>query len=159
EFLAHLDVGYNYRFGGNKKFLLRPFDRLDYITGKTNGYSETKAGEFGLHVSSSRANYLRNELGLQFASCMKGWGATWTLSPKASWVREMRLKGGTYTEELLGSEETFSVTGYFPDRSLFSPGMVFSAETGRWTFQASYTGEFGSGYSNNQMTGEAKFTF
>ncbi|MBM3198046.1 MAG: autotransporter domain-containing protein [Chlamydiae bacterium] len=159
ELLSHLDVGVNYRFGGNKRFLLKPFDRFDYITQKEHEYKESKAGEFGLQVSKNRSIYIRNELGLQFSACMQGWGATWTLSPKASWIREVRLAGGTYTEELLGSEEPFSAVGYFPDRSLVSPGMIFSAETGKWIFQLSYTGEFGSGYNNNQAAGEARFTF
>ena len=156
QMLTHLDTGVNIRFG---HFLLRPFERFDYITQKENGYSESNAGEFGLHVNESRSIFLRNELGLQFSACTLWHGATWTLSPKASWVREMRIVGRDYTEELSGSHEFFTSRGYFPNRSLFSPGVVASVLTGRMSFSVSYTGEYTHGYNNNQFGGEARVAF
>ena len=158
KLLSHLDAGINFTW---QHFTLRPFDRLDYITQRDHGYNEVNAGEFGLHVGAHPSRYLRNELGLQFVTCFTGLSMQWNIAPKLSWVREMRLRGENFQEELLNSHESFSVQGYFPNRNLFAPGLNLSMKTmnGRFVWDLSYIGEFGHGYNNNQILSNGGFVF
>ena len=158
QLLSHIDTGLNFTMKG---FTIRPFDSFDYVTQTENAYTENKAGEWDLNVKKDNAILLRNELGLQFASCFCIGSSKWTLSPKISWVREIRLKGGSSVSTLVGSEEWFSVTGFFPDRNLLSPGVVLSGFMleDNLSFGLYYNGEYRHGYSSNNFGGQVRFSF
>ncbi len=158
QLLSHLDTGLNL---GAKGFTVRPFDSFDYISQSEGGFTEKGAGSLNLDVKNNNSIMLRNELGLQFAGCMCLGNSNWTLSPKISWVREVRVKGARYTANFINTSESFNVTGYFPDRSLVSPGVMLSGMV--WddllTLDLYYNGEFGRGYTDHNYGGQLRFGF
>lgn len=104
-----------------------------------------------LKVHSNNAIMLRNALGVQFAACFCVESSNWTRFPKISWVREVRVKGSRYTAEFVNTDDQFIVTGYFPDRSLVSPGVLLTGMLwqDRLGLDLYYNGEFGNHYSDH----------
>jgi len=104
---------------------------------------------------------LRNELGLQFAGCLCWKGGKWTVEPKLSWVREVRIKGQQYTAAFADANVSFKVSGYFPDRSLISPGVALTGLMWEEKLALSlyYNGEFTHGYSDHNYGGQIRFGF
>lgn len=90
QLLSHADTGVNL---GWKGLTFRPFDAFDLIAQSEDGFTESGAGIYNLHVDSSSAMMLRNELGMQFAGCLCFGSSRWTIAPKFSWVLETRTKG------------------------------------------------------------------
>ena len=158
QLLSHIDTGINLGWGS---FTLRPFDSFDYIAQTEEGFTETGADLLSLKVQSSNAIMLRNELGLQFAGCFCMGSSRWTVAPKISWVREVRIKGSSYTAEFVGTEESFRVTGYFPDRSLVSPGLLISGMLLKdlLTVDLYCNGMFGEKFSDYNYGGQIRFGF
>lgn len=158
QLLSHIDTGINLGWDG---FTIRPFDSFDYITQTEHSYSESGAGYLNLHVNKSNAIMLRNELGLNFAFCFCKRGNKWILSPKISWVREVRIKGANSTTYFEDFQETFSVTGNFPDRSLVSPGLSLTGMLldERLVIGIYYNGEYRGNYSDHSYGGELRFGF
>jgi outer membrane autotransporter protein len=158
QLLVNANVGLNL---GLKGFTIRPFDSFNYIAQKENGFTETGAGAYNLSVQSSNAILLRNELGLQFAGCLCFSASKWTLSPKISWIRECRIKGETYTSEFATTSVHFVTTGYFPDRSLYSPGVMVTGSLfqDRLSLELYYNGVYGKQYSDNTYGGQVRFGF
>lgn len=103
----------------------------------------------------------RNELGVQFAGCLCFEGSRWTISPKVSWVREVRIRGEGYTSEFAGTDVAFQSTGFFPDRSLVSPGVMVSGLMwqDRLAVDLYYNGEFMHKYSDHNYGGQIRFGF
>lgn len=158
QLLSHLDTGINLGFNG---FTIRPFNSFDYISQSEGSYTETGAGSLNLKISSNNSIMLRNELGLQFAECFCFASGSWTLSPKISWIREVRIKGAKYSSKFVNTDESFEITGYFPDRSLVSPGIMISGIL--WqdhlVLDLYYSGEFGKKYSDHNYGGQIRFGF
>jgi uncharacterized protein with beta-barrel porin domain len=158
QLLSHIDTGINMGWGG---FTLRPFDAFDYIAQSSDGFTEHGAGTLDLQVQGSNAIMLRNELGLQFGGCFCKGGTRWTISPKISWVREVRIKGSHYTANFVDDDMSFTVTGYFPNRSLVSPGLLMSGML--WedllTIDLYYNGEFGEKFNDQNFGGQLRFAF
>ncbi len=158
QLLSHIDTGINIGWGG---FTIRPFDSFDYIAGKENAFTETGASSLNLSVKKNNTIMLRNELGLNFSSCFCLQGVQWTISPKVSWVREVRIKGEDTTAKFTGTSEEFTVTGFFPSRSLVSPGVSISGNMldDLLTIGLYYNGEFKGNYSNHSYGGQVRFGF
>ena len=161
QILTHADTGVNLVFGG---FTIRPFDSLDYIAGAETGYTETEAGEWDLTVARKNAILLRNELGLKLAASFCHHRMRWTIEPKAGWIREVRIKGGDFVSSFAEAEKAdapFVVTGYFPDRSLFSPGVSITGSTlcDRLQVRVFDNGVFGGGYEDHAYGGDIRFGF
>lgn len=156
--LSHIDTGLNL---GWKGLTIRPFDSFNYITGQENAFTETGAHAFNLSVDKSRAIMLRNELGLNVTGCFCVFSTTWTVSPKISWVREVRIKGSKYQVEFVGTDVPFDVTGYLPTRNLISPGVSLTGSmlNDFLSFTLHYNGEFTGGYSDHSYGGELRFGF
>lgn len=158
QLLSHVDTGLNL---GWKWFTIRPFDSFDYITQTENSFRETGADMLNLSVQKSNAILLRNELGLSFAGCFCLRKGQWTISPKISWVREVRIKGSHYTAEFVGTDVPFTVTGYFSNRSLVSPGVNVTGSMLNDLLLVGlyYNGEFKGGYSDHSYGAELRFGF
>ena len=158
QLLCHLDTGLNYKCLG---IMIRPFDSFDYINQKENAFKESGTDLFNLSVQDSHPIMYRNELGMNFTGCLSYAGIAWILSPKISWVREVRVNGAKSTVSFAGTDETFCVKGFFPNRSLISPGINISGTT--WndclTLTIYYNGEFNSNYSDNSVGGQVRFNF
>jgi fibronectin-binding autotransporter adhesin len=158
QFLFNFDLGANLGYGN---LTVRPFNSFDYITQSENSFTETGAGPFNLYIDNVNAIMLRNELGLQFASCMCFKNSKWTISPKFSWVREVRIKGENTMTQFASTTVPFKVTGYFPNRNLFSPGV---SVTSYWledalALELYYSGEYGQKYSDSSYGGQIRFGF
>ncbi len=54
---------------------------------------------------------LKNELGVQFAGGLCFGESRWTVSPKISWVREVRVKGEDFTSKFVNTNVPFVSTG------------------------------------------------
>ncbi len=158
QLLSHFDTGVNL---GWSWFTLRPFDSFDYIAQKERGFTENGADQLDLSVKKSNSILLRNELGLNLAGCFCLQGSKWVISPKISWVREVRITGSSYTAKFVNTDTSFTVTGYFPDRSLVSPGVNITGTMlqDRLTLTAYYNGEIRGNYSNHSYGGEVRFGF
>ncbi|MBM3207396.1 MAG: autotransporter outer membrane beta-barrel domain-containing protein, partial [Chlamydiae bacterium] len=116
QILTHADTGVNFGIAG---FTIRPFDSFNYISQTENGYSEKGKSGFNLNVKSQNSIMIRNELGVNFAGCFCVVGGQWTVSPKISWVREVRVKGKTIHASFDESNcSSYTFDGYFPSRSL-----------------------------------------
>jgi subtilase-type serine protease len=158
QMLSHLDTGLNLHCYG---LTLRPFDSFDYITQTENGYQEYNAGAWDLAIKKNNAVMMRNELGLQFAKCYCYLKAKWTLSPKFSWVREVRLNDSGFTVNFAEAGPSFFINGYFPKRSLFASGMTITALMLQDTlkFDLSYNGEFKGKYASSNYGGAVRYSF
>jgi hypothetical protein len=77
----------------------------------------------------------------------------------------VRVKGSSYTATFAEADSTISlpytVTGYFPDRSLFSPGVSITGSMcqDKLNVELYYNGEFAHGYSNNAFGGQVRVSF
>jgi len=158
QLLSHADTGVNL---GYKGFTFRPFDSFDYIAQSESGFTESGAGIYNLKVQNTSAIMLRNELGMQFAGCLCFNSSRWTIAPKFSWVLESRTKGKGYVVEFNGTDLPFDITGYFPNRSLFSPGVMISGLMlrDRLSIDLYYNGAFGEKYSENNYGGQIRYGF
>lgn len=132
QLLSHADTDINFNFKG---FTIQPFDSFDYVA--------------------------QNEHGLQLAGCLCFQTSKWTLAPKLSWVREVRIKGNNYTAEFKGTDSPFTVISYYPDRSLLSPGVLLSGNMlqDKLCLSLYYNGEFTHGYNVQNYGGQASFEF
>jgi len=158
QLLSHIDTGINFGFKG---FTIRPFDSFNYISQTENGFTETGGSIYNLQVKKSNAILLRNELGLQLATCLCFNTTRWNVSPKISWIREVRVKGKGYTSAFKGTDVYFASTGYLPNRSLVSPGVVVSGFvwSNRIALDLYYNGEFGEKYTDHTYGGQLGFRF
>jgi len=152
QFLMHLDTGIN----GQGDFFMRPFDSLDYIVQHESGFTENGAGALDLRVEGVNSSLLRNELGLDFVRKLVCCDVQLTFDVKCSWVWEQRFNGKKYRAAFVDTAPIFIVTGYFPNRSLLSPGVSINTSWCDDSLEINlyYNGEFARKYYDNQFGGE-----
>lgn len=161
QFIAHGDLGLFVALE-YKGFTLRPFESFDYLFARESGFTENGAGEYDLTVKSTRMNMLRNELGLNLASCYCNNNKKFIADGKLSWVREMRLNGSSFQPTFVAVPTVpFIVTGTFVDRSLLSAGANLSllAYDGNLAFTLYYNGLFGPAFQENGFGGQLRCSF
>ncbi len=120
-----LESIFNLNFGGliNTNIMtLQPFESLLVIAQKENSFTENGAGIYDLHVRSSSAGYIRNEIGMNFSRCNQIINKNIIVDFKTSWIYESRPDGAFYTASFVGTNPTFKTGGYFPNRSLLGLG-------------------------------------
>jgi len=158
QVLSHLDTGLNFNVWD---LTIRPFDSFDYITQQEQSFKERGGGLTDLSVLGKTLRMVRNELGVNFAKCFSMNQDTLLVDAKLSWVREVRLKGKNVTSRFIGTGVHFTTEGYFPDRSLFSPGLSLTYITldDLLDVMVYYNGEFGSKYRDNSVGLEVGFQF
>jgi hypothetical protein len=137
---------------------------LEYFllhTQTENGYTESGAGYLDLSVKKNNCILLLNELGLNFAICLCKKAGKFIFSPKISWVREVRLHGATAVATFAEEDVYFTTTGYFPDRSLVSPGFSFTSllYDDLLSIELYYDGKFKGNYSDHIYGGMIRFGF
>lgn len=147
---AHFDTGINI---GKGALVLRPFDSFDFIVQKERGFKESGAGALNLSVKKKVSQMIRNELGVNLGTCLCFDKSKWIVDAKMSWVREIRLKGSKLQSEFIGTGVPFTVTGYFPDRNLWSPGLTITGKMldDLLAVTAYYNGEYRSKYADNTV--------
>ncbi len=158
QILSHVDTGFNL---GYKALTIRPFDSLDWIFQKESSFVEHGAGAYDLSVKSTRANMLRNELGLNLAASRRSEKIQTTIDGKVGWVREVRMSGKTVQSEFVTTDVPFTTIGFFPNRNLLSLGGSLTATTSDdlLTFTLYYNGVFGNRYSDSNVGGEICVAF
>lgn len=158
QLLSHIDVGMTLHRGW---FSLRPFESFDYITQTEQGFTESGADGLDLSVGKNNAILLRNELGFNFAGCICFGASHWTISPKLSWVREVRVKGGAYHAHFVEGGGSIEGTGFFPSRNLVSPGVIMTGcfWDEMFTLSLYYNAELNGNYSSQSYGGQVRFGF
>jgi fibronectin-binding autotransporter adhesin len=160
QYLAHLDFGWNFSFKG---YTLRPFESADYILQHENRFHEHGAGVLDLKIRSTAPQLFRNELGLGFAKCFSiSKRNTLMADIKLAWVLEERFNGTNFVSSFEGMEnETFTTAGYFPNRSLFSPGASLTANfcDDRAQISLNYDAEFCPSYFDQAFQAQISFKF
>jgi fibronectin-binding autotransporter adhesin len=160
ELLAHLDFGWNTVFN---TFTLRPFESIDFSWLHEKGFSEKGGGNYNLNVSEAYPELFRNELGLNFASCVKvSHMHTFMSDFKVSWVYESRFNGRTIKSYFLTNrDQTFNVSSYFPSRSLASLGATLTANLfkEKALISVNYDTELGYKYFDQMFQGQIGFRF
>lgn len=160
QFLAHLDLGWNFSFN---EYRLRLFDSVDYILQHENRFQEENGGVFNLNVRFTAPQMVRNELGLNFAKCFKVSKRNTLLADiKLSWVLEERFNGENFVSNFDDVDNlVFTSEGYFPNRSLFSPGASITANfcEDRVYITASYDAEIGNQYNDQVFSGQIGIKF
>ncbi len=133
QLLTHLDGGLNINCFG---FTIRPFESMDYIIQHERPFTETGAGVYDLDVHKTNPQIFRNELGINFARCFNISNRSRIIADiKLSWVSENRITGTLFTSSFVDFPQTFLTEGYYPNRSLFSPG---AALTGNFAQDSAY---------------------
>ncbi len=160
QYLAHLDFGWNFLF---KAYSLRFFESADYILQHENRFNEHGAGVLDLQIRSTAPQLFRNELGLNFAKCFRvSKQNTLMADIKLSWVLEERFNGENFVSNFENREnETFTSAGYFPNRSLFSPGASLTANfcNNRAQVSLNYDAELCPGYNDQAFQAQVSFRF
>ncbi len=176
QLISHIDSGLNFLYKG---ITIRPFESVDWILQKEDGYTETRAGEYNLNVYSSITNMLRNELGFNFASC--GYFRSrfkLIADAKISWVGEARYRGKEATSTFDQTSVPFTVIGYFPYRNLCSMGCSLTGSLLQekitcgnnptdpnttnqdiLTMTIYYNGNFGKDYADDSIAGQLNYAF
>ena len=158
QLLSHIDTGVNLRY---KAFTVNLFDSFDYINQTEGSFTEKGAGVYNLHVKKTNPIMLRNQLGLELTRCVCFDSIRWMISPKISWVREIRIKGQSYMSEFEGTGLTFESKGYFPNRNLISFGAKATGITCDDCLDVDlyFNGDFCNDYSDFNLGAQISFRF
>jgi fibronectin-binding autotransporter adhesin len=160
EILAHADLGWNAVF---ESFTVRPFESIDFSWLHEKGFSESMGLNYNLNLEDAYPELLRNELGLNIATCFKlPKRGSMIADFKFSWVYEARVNGQKLKSYFLTNRELpFEVDGYFPNRSLFSPAVTLTANVLKdlLKLSLSYDCEVGNKYFDQSVVGQIEFSF
>lgn len=159
QIIGHFDVGFNFN---SKGLTVRPFNSLDYIVQKESEFSETGSGILDLDVNRTIPKMLRNEMGINLAYCVNmGKRNRMIMDGKLSWVKEVRRQGMNFESRFQGYSEGFITEGYWPNRSLLSPGgsMAFYFCDGSAFVKGFFDAEFAKGYRDTNVGAEVGIHF
>ncbi len=149
----HLGFGYDVNFNWG---VIEPFARLDWVYIMQQGFSERGAAPLNMKFRSHNSSMLRSEMGL---NAYETWQGSWGIlifRQSASYVNKKAFHIGKLPDiAIVGEAPGFTVTTFKKDQHQFSPGLeIFFREKQGWFFSAEYTGEFGSGYTSNELLGK-----
>jgi hypothetical protein len=146
----HLGFGYDW---GRDCFVVEPFANLDWAILFEQGYSETGAYPLDMKIRSKTSSILRSEVGIHFYQEWRGdWGAC-ILKETAAYLNKQPFHVGTLRASIVGSPGSFGVSSFEQNQSLFTPGLeiLYRSWRNNAMVSLSYNGEFGSGYSSNEL--------
>jgi uncharacterized protein with beta-barrel porin domain len=158
EGAAYLGLGGLFQIN---EYNLSPYASADYIYLHEAGFREHGANSVDLHVHANNSSYLRGEAGFAANGCIKCKHGTWIPNIKLGVVQEWRFLSRYYQAELIGTGCTFTVKGLKPNRTLFAPGASLTAllDDERVGLSIAYEGEFGSKYSDNNLSLQLNYSF
>ena len=153
ELLAHVALG-NVRKWGH--FELSPFISMDYLFMNHDSFKEHGGGIFDLDIEESDYSMLRGEGGINFSLCIPQENYKTSLIGKASYIREQRFSGESFTSRYIDTNSQFTVNGISENRNLFAPalGIMVQSTDESQTFNIRYEGAFGSSYNRNGLNFE-----
>ena len=152
QIVPHLAGGYDFSFSWGS---VEPFAALDCAVLLQDGFSEHGAGILGMDEPGSTSEFLRGEIGVNvYESWMWAWGAC-ILKEKLSYLNRKGFGLGTISGVTIpGASRSFTVETFKDDQNLISPSLeLFFRGKGGVFFSLNYDGEFGSGYTSNEIMG------
>lgn len=155
---AHLELGFNLPC---KCMQFTPFALVDYIYVHESNYTENGAKSLDLSVQSKNSNLIRGEVGFSVSSCQVKKCFQLSEEIRLSYVREERTQGRNTEAHFTGSSNSFTVSGFLPDRNLISPGAALTLffPNKNFSIKAVYSGEFNNKWSNQTGSIECLWQF
>ena len=153
QIVPHAAGGYDFSFSWGA---VEPFAALDCAVLLQDGFLEHGADGMDMLQPGSTSEFLRAEIGVNiYESWMWSWGAC-ILKEKLSYLNRKGFGLGTISGVTIpGASQSFTVETFTDDQNLVSPALeLFFRGKKDVFFSLEYEGEFGSGYSSNQITGK-----
>lgn len=146
---------------GKDPLQLRPFGKVDYIRFHEKGYHEMGADGLNLVVNGVDPRLLRYEAGANLSACIGGTNVQWVIEGQGSWIKEKRSHGKHYTARFQETDVFFTVTGFYPSRTLWAAGGGLSAQLLKAPLSLSlyYDLQKGSQYTNQAFTLQINLPF
>lgn len=146
------------------QFLLQPYILFDYDFLHEDGFSEHGASCLDLQVKNKEANFLRTELGMNFAYCWNFNHGKLVPEITLAYVRESRFNDKHYKAALVGFEDAngfFTVSSQVPSRNLFAPAVNLTGFflNDRLTLKAAYGASIGQGFWQQEASGQIGWSF
>ena len=140
---------------------IEPFGSVDCAFIFQNKFNEYGAGSLNMKQSRSMSELLRAEVGAHFYEDWMWESWVIILKEKLSYIYQKGFGLGTLSSTaIVGAPDGFTVTTFTKNQNLFSPAFeLFVKWEDRWFFSADYEGEFGSGYTTNEVRGQLGYYF
>ena len=151
SYVPRMAIGYDFHFDqGN----MEPFASVDCAFVLQNKFYEHGAAPLNMKQSRTMAELLRCETGFHF---YEDWiGDCWAiiLKEKLSYIYQKGFSLGKLSSmAIVGAPGGFTVNTFTKVQNLFSPAFeLFVKWKDRWFFSANYEGEFGNGYTTNEVS-------
>ena len=140
---------------------IEPFASVDCAFIFQNKFDEYGAAPLSMKQSRSMSELLRTEIGAHFYEdwMWESWAII--LKEKLSYICQKGFGLGTLSRmAILGAPDGLTVTTFTSAQHLFSPALeLFMKWEDRWFFSVNYEGEFGSGYTTNEVSGKLGYYF
>lgn len=161
QIAPHLGLGYDINWIGNKfTGVLEPFAVFDWVFTSENGFSENGPSALNMHQRHRTSSMLRSEVGMNGYESWKGNWGVFILRETLSYVNKKPFNTGKIRASIVGAPGSFTVESFTKAQNLFSPALeVFYRATNGGFCSLTYEGEYGSGYSSNEVIGEVGIFF
>lgn len=145
----HFGTGYDFKI---KTGIIEPFGMLDWVYQWDPTYSERGAAPYNMQIASRTSWMLRLETGLNGYHTITFDSGIFVVRAKLSYVYKKPHNVGHLDAAIVGAPTSFFVEAFTTHQSLVSPAAELFWKT-NWNGYASlvYDGEFGSGYTSNQI--------
>ena len=148
--VPRLNIGYDF---GYYKWNIEPFASADCALIFQSKFSEHGAEPLNIRQARQFSKLLRAETGFHF---YRDWmWDSWAiiLKSKASYIYQKGFQLGELSNmAIVGAPEGFTVTTFTKAQKLLSPALELFASWRRSFFSLNYEGEFGSGYTSNELS-------
>ena len=116
-----------------------------------NSYSEKGAEFLSMKINGRTSSILRSEAGVRFYQEWVGeWGSC-ILKETLAYINKQPFSVGAMTAAVVGAPATFTVSSFRHNQSLIAPGIEFLYRKKNTMLSLGYDGEFGSGYTSNEV--------
>lgn len=157
EFDAYLAGGATLNFGAIQ---VKPFVALEYIYLHESSYGESGADSLDLNVSNKSSNLLREQIGVTASFCQKRTTVSWSEEIGLSYIQEDRYGGKHTSMRFVDGANSFTVTGFLPNRKLVAPTLSLTAFfLEAFSLKAGYSGEFGNKWKTQTGSLELFYKF
>jgi uncharacterized protein with beta-barrel porin domain len=151
----HAAVGYDYRFVlKNANGILEPFVGFDWAYVQDPSYNETGGGPYNMKLDSKFSSTLQTEIGVNTYFQWKREFGFFVVQNKFSYILRTPFGVGNRSVNIVGSPGSFNVVAFTQNQSLFSPSLELTWCKNNGLYGAVvYEGEFGSGWTSNEIVG------
>lgn len=149
ECAPHLDFGYSFLFSWGA---IEPFASLDWAIQFTNRFKERGADPLNMDVRARTSSMLRSEVGCSIYEEIEQDTGLFVARQTLSYVNKKPFSVGQVIASVVGQPGFFTVETFQDVQNLFSPSaeIFFKRKDGVYG-SLIYIGEFGSGYTSNEV--------